>query len=116
MARITGIGGVFFKVENDPKELAAWYEKNRGTRSVGANDLGRQKQGKMNRRTLEFRKWRNEDQIRPLAEELRRARRKFRGDYYNSVCPASGRRNFDKKLMYFGSSSAKISRPASMYA
>jgi len=30
MARITGIGGVFFKSENDPKELAAWYQKNLG--------------------------------------------------------------------------------------
>jgi predicted enzyme related to lactoylglutathione lyase len=29
MARITGIGGVFFKA-NDPKTLAAWYEKHLG--------------------------------------------------------------------------------------
>lgn len=30
MARITGIGGVFFKSKSDPKELAAWYQKNLG--------------------------------------------------------------------------------------
>jgi predicted enzyme related to lactoylglutathione lyase len=30
MAKITGIGGVFFKSRNDPKELAAWYQKNLG--------------------------------------------------------------------------------------
>ena len=29
MKRVTGIGGVFFKA-NDPKELAAWYEKHLG--------------------------------------------------------------------------------------
>src|SRR5829696_2154682 len=29
MARITGIGGVFFKV-NDPKALAAWYQQHLG--------------------------------------------------------------------------------------
>ena len=29
MARITGIGGVFFKA-NDPKALAAWYQKHLG--------------------------------------------------------------------------------------
>ena len=30
MARITGIGGVFFKSKSDPKKLAAWYEKHLG--------------------------------------------------------------------------------------
>lgn len=29
MARVTGIGGIFFKAR-DPKALAAWYEKNLG--------------------------------------------------------------------------------------
>ncbi|HUS33637.1 MAG TPA: VOC family protein [Kofleriaceae bacterium] len=38
MAKVTGIGGVFFKAKNDPKELAAWYEKNLGMKleSFGA--------------------------------------------------------------------------------
>ncbi|MGE0633593.1 MAG: VOC family protein [Pseudobdellovibrionaceae bacterium] len=30
MARVTGIGGVFFKAQNDNKELAEWYSKNLG--------------------------------------------------------------------------------------
>lgn len=30
MARITGIGGVFFKSRNDNAALAAWYEKHLG--------------------------------------------------------------------------------------
>lgn len=30
MARVTGIGGVFFKSTRDPKALAAWYEQNLG--------------------------------------------------------------------------------------
>ena len=30
MAKVTGIGGVFFKGRNDAKELAAWYEKHLG--------------------------------------------------------------------------------------
>ena len=30
MARITGIGGVFFKSRGDSKALAAWYEKHLG--------------------------------------------------------------------------------------
>ena len=30
MARVTGIGGVFFKSRNDAKELADWYEKHLG--------------------------------------------------------------------------------------
>jgi catechol 2,3-dioxygenase-like lactoylglutathione lyase family enzyme len=30
MARVTGIGGVFFKAKGDPKALAAWYEKHLG--------------------------------------------------------------------------------------
>ena len=30
MARITGIGGVFFKSRNDSKALAAWYQKHLG--------------------------------------------------------------------------------------
>ncbi|HEX7878137.1 MAG TPA: VOC family protein [Candidatus Eisenbacteria bacterium] len=30
MARITGVGGVFFKSKGDPKELAAWYQKHLG--------------------------------------------------------------------------------------
>src|SRR5438067_307630 len=32
MARITGIGGVFFKSRHDSKALAAWYEKHLGMR------------------------------------------------------------------------------------
>jgi predicted enzyme related to lactoylglutathione lyase len=38
MARVTGIGGVFFKSTSDPKALAAWYEKNLGMKleSFGA--------------------------------------------------------------------------------
>ena len=30
MAKITGIGGVFFKSKGDGKELAAWYQKHLG--------------------------------------------------------------------------------------
>jgi predicted enzyme related to lactoylglutathione lyase len=30
MARVTGIGGVFFKSTNSNTELAAWYQKNLG--------------------------------------------------------------------------------------
>src|ERR1043165_277554 len=30
MARITGIGGVFFKSKGDHKALAAWYQKHLG--------------------------------------------------------------------------------------
>lgn len=30
MARVTGIGGVFFKSANDPKKLAEWYNRNLG--------------------------------------------------------------------------------------
>ncbi len=30
MARVTGIGGVFFKSKGDNKALARWYEKNLG--------------------------------------------------------------------------------------
>ena len=30
MAKVTGIGGVFFKAKGDPKALADWYEKNLG--------------------------------------------------------------------------------------
>jgi predicted enzyme related to lactoylglutathione lyase len=30
MARVTGIGGVFFKSKGDPKALAAWYQKQLG--------------------------------------------------------------------------------------
>ena len=30
MAKITGIGGVFFKGKSDHKELAAWYNKHLG--------------------------------------------------------------------------------------
>lgn len=30
MARVTGIGGVFFKSTSDPKRLAAWYKDNLG--------------------------------------------------------------------------------------
>ncbi|MCC6621119.1 MAG: VOC family protein [Deltaproteobacteria bacterium] len=30
MARVTGIGGIFFKATRDAKQLAAWYEKNLG--------------------------------------------------------------------------------------
>lgn len=29
-AKVTGIGGVFFKAKSDPKALADWYEKNLG--------------------------------------------------------------------------------------
>ncbi len=30
MARVTGIGGVFFKSKGDPSTLAAWYQKHLG--------------------------------------------------------------------------------------
>ena len=30
MAKVTGIGGVFFKSRNDNAELAAWYQKHLG--------------------------------------------------------------------------------------
>jgi predicted enzyme related to lactoylglutathione lyase len=30
MAKITGVGGVFFKAKKDRKTLAAWYQKNLG--------------------------------------------------------------------------------------
>ena len=30
MAKVTGIGGVFFKSKSDPKQLAAWYAKHLG--------------------------------------------------------------------------------------
>lgn len=30
MAKVTGIGGVFFKSKKDPKKLADWYSKNLG--------------------------------------------------------------------------------------
>ncbi|MBX7196161.1 MAG: VOC family protein [Sandaracinaceae bacterium] len=30
MARVTGIGGIFFKTKSDPKEVAAWYAKHLG--------------------------------------------------------------------------------------
>ena len=30
MAKVTGIGGVFFKGKGDPKALMAWYEKHLG--------------------------------------------------------------------------------------
>ena len=30
MAKITGIGGIFFKSRNDPAILARWYQKNLG--------------------------------------------------------------------------------------
>ena len=30
MARITGIGGVFFKSKSDPKQLGAWYARHLG--------------------------------------------------------------------------------------
>jgi predicted enzyme related to lactoylglutathione lyase len=30
MARVTGIGGVFFKSRNDSRELAAWYQEHLG--------------------------------------------------------------------------------------
>ncbi len=30
MAKITGIGGVFFKARNDARALASWYEQNLG--------------------------------------------------------------------------------------
>jgi len=30
MAKITGIGGVFFKSKNKGADLAAWYQKNFG--------------------------------------------------------------------------------------
>lgn len=32
MAKITGIGGVFFKTKSDHKALAAWYERHLGMR------------------------------------------------------------------------------------
>jgi predicted enzyme related to lactoylglutathione lyase len=30
MAKVTGIGGVFFKSKSDPRELAAWYARHLG--------------------------------------------------------------------------------------
>jgi len=30
MAKVTGIGGVFFKAKSDPRELAAWYARHLG--------------------------------------------------------------------------------------
>lgn len=30
MAKVTGIGGVFFKCKSDPAELTAWYQKHLG--------------------------------------------------------------------------------------
>ena len=30
MARITGVGGIFFKSRNDSAALAAWYQKHLG--------------------------------------------------------------------------------------
>ena len=30
MARVTGVGGIFFKTKGDPKELTAWYKKHLG--------------------------------------------------------------------------------------
>lgn len=30
MAKVTGIGGVFFKAKNDPAVLAAWYQEHLG--------------------------------------------------------------------------------------
>lgn len=30
MAKVTGIGGVFFKSKGDPKALAAWYQRHLG--------------------------------------------------------------------------------------
>jgi len=32
MAKITGIGGIFFKTKSDPKALAHWYETHLGLR------------------------------------------------------------------------------------
>src|SRR5262245_29671733 len=32
MARVTGVGGVFFKSKGDGKSLAAWYQKHLGMR------------------------------------------------------------------------------------
>jgi predicted enzyme related to lactoylglutathione lyase len=32
MARITGVGGIFFKSTGDPAALAAWYQKHLGLR------------------------------------------------------------------------------------
>lgn len=32
MARVTGIGGVFFKSKSDHEQLAAWYERHLGLR------------------------------------------------------------------------------------
>jgi hypothetical protein len=36
MAKVTGIGGVFFKATADHKRLAQWYSENLGT--AGRND------------------------------------------------------------------------------
>jgi len=30
MAKVTGIGGIFFKSKSDPAQLAAWYQKHLG--------------------------------------------------------------------------------------
>lgn len=37
MAKVTGIGGVFFKTRGDNKALAAWYQRHLG---VGLEDFG----------------------------------------------------------------------------
>ncbi len=37
MARVTGIGGVFFKERGDSKALAAWYQRHPG---VALEDFG----------------------------------------------------------------------------
>ncbi len=37
MARVTGIGGVFFKSRNDDRALAAWYREHLG---IGLEDWG----------------------------------------------------------------------------
>lgn len=37
MARVTGIGGVFFKAKGDPKVLAAWYRDHLG---MALSDFG----------------------------------------------------------------------------
>lgn len=37
MARVTGIGGVFFKAKSDDKALSAWYQKHLG---IALEDFG----------------------------------------------------------------------------
>ena len=39
MARVTGIGGVFFKSKGDNKALAEWYQKHLGIKTIGPDKV-----------------------------------------------------------------------------